>query len=47
MGYQGPYVKYAPDEIKDIVSKMTDLSIPAVPEGDCSAVVELVEWGEK
>ena len=39
VGYQGPYVKYAPDEIKDIVSKMTDLSIPAVPEGDCSAVL--------
>ena len=39
MGYQGEYQKYSPAEIVEIVSHMTDLSLPAVPEGDDLMVV--------
>lgn len=43
MGYQGEYQKYSPAEIVEIVSRMTDLSLPAVPEGDDLMVVGVRE----
>ena len=42
VGYDGAFQRYTTDDIMMIVRDLTDLSMPALPEGDFSAVVSRV-----